>query len=121
MAYNYKGHTSIDLDAPRAVAQCDCCGFVWMHSDLRAQQEWSGVNLITKNILVCPTCWSPPSSAYQTVVIGPDPVPISNPRPLTNRDGQTDYRSTMGADRRITEDDDPRVPIDNPEIGSMSQ
>lgn len=120
MTVHYRGRTRINVRAPEPIGQCDRCNFVYMLSDLRPQVEWAGLNLITLNLLVCEECYDEPSVAFRAVIVPPDPLPVLNARPV-NRGGMTDYRVTMDDDRRVTEADEPRVLIDNPDVGNPSQ
>lgn len=55
---------------------------MWAHSKLSWQREWAGAALINKRILVCRECLDQPQpNGRKTLIIGPDPVPVRDPRP----------------------------------------
>ena len=57
MAYASKeGRTRINSGSPTASGQCDRCGFLYNHSHLRWQLDYSGGGLYNKRILVCERC-----------------------------------------------------------------
>lgn len=55
-----------------AYALCDRCGFKVRHSSLR--KEWSG-------LMTCPPCWDPRPEEHFPPTIGPEGLPVDNPRP----------------------------------------
>jgi len=76
------GNAQISERAPRALAICDRCGFTYNHDELAWQWDWlQGPRLFNKRILVCRTCLDIPQENGRTIVLPPDPVPITNPRP----------------------------------------
>jgi len=124
MAYaSQSGRARTSSKNPRAFAVCDRCGIWYNHVDLRWQFDWAGASLINKRILVCRTCEDVPQNQLRAIVVPADPVPIMNPRVESLVNAQTNYRTTSGQDtvnqatgipvpgqdRRVTQNDDPRV------------
>lgn len=81
MAWVRYTHASVDSRYPRALGCCDRCGMVYSHHQLSWQFQYSGVKLQNIRLLVCPTCLDIPQEQLRTIIIPPDPIPISNPRP----------------------------------------
>lgn len=75
------GRATVSRSRPHAFAICDRCGFQYNHKDLEWQYQWAGPRLQNLRILVCRTCMDMPQEGLRTIIIPPDPVPISNPRP----------------------------------------
>ena len=76
------GRAQISARAPRALAVCDRCGFMFNHDELQWQWDWQqGPRLFNLRIMVCRTCLDVPQENGRTIVLPPDPVPIANPRP----------------------------------------
>lgn len=70
------------MRAPRALAVCDRCGFMYNHDMLQWQWDWQrGPRLFNLRILVCQSCLDIPQESGRTIVLPPDPIPIRNPRP----------------------------------------
>jgi hypothetical protein len=124
MSYASKlGRTHASTRGPRAAGQCDNCGFVFFHSNLKFQLEWAGNKLINTRQLVCPKCNDVPNQQLRAIIIPADPMPIMNPRVPNWQAAETNYRSTSGQGTidpttgipipgttlRITENDDNRV------------
>lgn len=82
-------------------AICDCCGFLYNHSQLRFQAVWQGNQLVNTKLLFCPTCFDLANEQGRTIILPPDPKPVIDPRP-PNFD-------LLMYDYRITDEDDPRV------------
>lgn len=74
-------HASVSMAHPRALGVCDRCGFVYNHDDLQWQYQWAGPKLQNLRILVCKSCLDEPQEQLRTIILPPDPIPISNPRP----------------------------------------
>lgn len=74
-------YLNVDPRRPRASAFCDRCGFRYNHYKLNWQFDYRGFQLQNLWILVCPRCDDRPQPQYQPVIIGPDPVPVKDPRP----------------------------------------
>jgi hypothetical protein len=75
------GRASISRSNPRAQGVCDRCGFRYSHHQLKWQFDWAGARLQNKYILVCSGCLDVPQENIRTIVLPPDPMPITNPRP----------------------------------------
>jgi len=76
------GRAQVSQTAPRALAVCDGCGFMFNLDDLQWQWDWlQGPRLFNKRILVCRTCLDVPQESGRTIVLPPDPIPVANPRP----------------------------------------
>lgn len=97
MAYASKeGRARVNSQSPSAAGQCDRCGFLYNHSHLRWQMDYSGAGIYNKRILVCEMCYDTPQQQLKVIVIPPDPMPIINARPPDYVNSETDYRVTSG-------------------------
>lgn len=117
------GRARISASRPQAAGQCDMCGFVFTHSDLRFQYDYAGAGLVNRQKLVCRTCEDRPQMQLKAIVLAADPVPIKNPRPVDFASQRTDKRTTIGetiidpvtglsrrtGDQRATQDGDDRI------------
>jgi hypothetical protein len=125
MAYASKsGRARTSASNPNAFAVCDRCGIWYNHSSLRWQFDWRGAALMNIRLLVCSTCYDAPQQQLRAIVVPADPVPIMNPRIENFVADETNYRTTQygnttnfwtnipvpGRDKRITEEDNNRVP-----------
>ncbi len=72
---------SVSARMPRALALCDRCQFRYNHDELQWQYQWVGPKLQNLRLLVCRSCLDMPQENLRTIILPPDPVPISNPRP----------------------------------------
>lgn len=124
MSYASKlGRARINSRNPQAAAQCDRCGLVYNHVDLKWQFDWAGASLINKRILVCETCYDNPQQQLRAIVLPADPTPILNPRTTDYIAAETNFRVTSGqntvdpvtglpipgGNTRITQNNDNRV------------
>lgn len=75
------GHAVVNSQRPRAFGVCDRCGAWYQHSELSWQYQYQGPKLANLRKLVCQTCLDVPQEQLRTIVLPPDPVPISNARP----------------------------------------
>lgn len=67
---------------PRAVAVCDGCGMWTMHDSLVEKKEYRGGSVpVGTGLWVCGVCDDVPNPYFSKMVLGPDPVPVQNPRP----------------------------------------
>lgn len=66
---------------PEPVGFCDRCNFFRYLKDLVFQMQWSGPAVTNTFLLVCPTCLDTLNEQGRTIVIGPDPIPLKDPRP----------------------------------------
>jgi hypothetical protein len=74
-------HYEVDEENPRPVGACDCCKFTYNLDQLRPQTEWRGVALMPTGFLHCPRCLDVPNATLRTIILKPDPEPVTNPRP----------------------------------------
>ena len=83
---NFHGRSRISARHPEAQAICDRCGFCYSRSDLGYQHEYAGARLIDTRMLVCPRCTDVPCEWVrgQATPLGPDPLPVRDPRPDTS-------------------------------------
>ena len=117
------GRARTSPSSPQAHAICDWCGFRYNHVDLRFQYDWAGTQLINKQLLVCQDCYDTPQEQLRTIVVPPDPMPISNPRIQDFVTAETNNRATSGqntvdpitgipvinGNNRVTQDNKQRV------------
>ena len=97
MGYASKlGRARISSRNPQAAAQCDRCGLVYNHVNLRFQFDWRGASIQNLRILVCDTCYDTPQEQLRAIVLPNDPEPIKNPRTTDYVAAETDYRVTSG-------------------------
>ncbi len=83
MSYASKlGRARISSRSPQAAGQCDRCGFVYNHCDLRAQMDWRGATLQNIQLMVCERCYDVPQQQLRAITLPADPVPVRNPRPM---------------------------------------
>lgn len=81
MAYASKaGRARVSASNPSAQAVCDRCGIWYNLVALRPQWDWAGPSLINKQLMVCRLCYDTPNEQLRSIVLPPDPVPVSNPR-----------------------------------------
>jgi hypothetical protein len=80
------GRARVDSRHPEAFAVCDTCGFWRNRSDLRADRQYQGNEIIDTGFLVCfDTCLDIPQAQNSTPILPADPRPVLNPRPELNR------------------------------------
>lgn len=75
------GRARIDPSHPEAPGLCDRCGFYYTLSDLVYQYEWRGPQLASTGFRVCPSCLDKPFIFFKPILLGPDPLPVKDPRP----------------------------------------
>lgn len=78
---NRHGRATVNPAHPEAFAICDRCGTQYNHSNLNWQFEWHGPMLGNTGFLVCHRCMDKPFIFFKPILLGPDPIPIKNPRP----------------------------------------
>ena len=85
---NRHGRARLDPTAPSAFAICDTCSFEFLRSDLYADKQWYGTRIQDTGYLVCDRCLDKPQEQLRTIILPPDPIPVSQPRPdfLTARE-----------------------------------
>lgn len=71
----------LNITRPEPWAFCDRCNFQYLRSALQWQFDWRGNALQNLRILVCPPCYDTPNEQFRPLIIGPDPVPVKDPRP----------------------------------------
>lgn len=81
MAYSHDLLCPTDSSAPQPVGFCDRCGFKVYLADLAWQHQWAGQTMVNTRLLVHGTCLDVPNEQARTIVIGPDPAPLSDIRP----------------------------------------
>lgn len=77
----HDAHCPTDPARPRPVGFCDRCCQKWYLDILQWQMVWAGPAIANTFWLVCPTCLDVLNEQGRTIVIGPDPLPLQNPRP----------------------------------------
>jgi hypothetical protein len=81
VAFEYSPHAPVDIDKPEAWGICDRCAFRYLRRDLHWQFDYRGNALANLRILVCDECTDTPNDQFRPIIIGPDPVPVKDPRP----------------------------------------
>jgi|SRR6185312_9084041 hypothetical protein len=81
MGFPQSSRAYADMQRPEAWGCCDRCGFRYLHRELNWQFDWRGNQLQNLRILVCRPCTDLPQEQLRPIIIGPDPVPIRDPRP----------------------------------------
>lgn len=67
--------------SPRAWGTDDRSGFIGNHDNLKWQMQWAGRTLINTQLLVYPDQYDTPQRQLGTIILPPDPEPVSNARP----------------------------------------
>ena len=93
-----QGRARVSARSPRAAGQCDRCGFLYTHADLRFQFDWRGASLQNIRLLVCKTCEDTPQNQLRAIVVPADPMPIQNPRVPDYVKAASNTRVTSGQD-----------------------
>lgn len=82
MGFPQSTYAYADMEHPEAFAFCDRCGFRYLRKNLVSQMDWRGTALADLHILVCVrTCLDVANEQERTILVGPDPIPVKNPRP----------------------------------------
>ncbi len=82
MGFPQSRYAYADMEHPEPFAFCDRCGFRYLRKDFVEQRDWRGTSLASLHILVCTrTCEDLPQEQEKTILIGPDPIPVRDPRP----------------------------------------
>ena len=71
----------VDIRHPEPPGLCDRCSQKWPLRELHWQFDWRGTQLQNLRIRVCPPCYDKPQPQLKPIIIGPDPVPVKDPRP----------------------------------------
>ena len=131
-----QGRARVSARNPQAAGQCDRCGFLYTHADLRFQFDWRGASLQNTRLLVCSPCYDTPQNQLRAIVVPADPVPIQNPRVQDFVTAETNYRVTSGqntvdpttgipvpgGNRRTTQNNNTRVTQQTgAPVGSLNQ
>lgn len=90
MSYKFRRRFRVNPRDPKALANCDRCGFTYNHVDLQFQYDYRGNELKNTQFLVCRRCTDVPDNQQRppkTLYMPPDPMPIQNPRPRKERIG----------------------------------
>jgi hypothetical protein len=100
----------IDAKHPRALAICDGCGFQVNHDHLREKMEYRGGSTpVGTGLYVCASCDDVPQPFFRKLVLPPDPVPVSNPRPDDRSGAASGFgylvTSSSGGDFLVTSND----------------
>jgi hypothetical protein len=67
---------------PRAAGVCDRGGEVRRHAELKREMRWAGNRLVPTGFLVCAQHMDMPHPLDRVMLLRPDPVPITDPRPM---------------------------------------
>lgn len=78
------GRARISTRHPRAMGECDRCGFWHNHADMVRQFQYAGNKLIDTGLLVGRDCLDKPLDQLRSIILPPDPRPIFNARPSPN-------------------------------------
>ncbi len=79
--YPHDARSPTDSGSPRPVGFCDRCNFKYYLEDLNWQFQWTAATLSNTYLRVCDHCMDVPNEQARVIVIGPDPVPLKDPRP----------------------------------------
>lgn len=71
----------IDSRHPQPVGFCDRCNNECYLADLQYQFDYRGNSLQNLHLRVCYRCLDVPQDQLRPIIIGPDPVPLNDPRP----------------------------------------
>lgn len=76
------GNLQVSSISPRAAGVCQRCGALYNLDVLQWQYDWrQGPRLQNIRIKVCQTCLDVPQENGRTIVLPPDPVPVTYPLP----------------------------------------
>ena len=76
------GRANTSPRSPRAHGICQRCGFEYNLEDLAWQYDWQqGPKLFNLRIKVCASCLDIPQESGRTIVLPPDPIPVTYPLP----------------------------------------
>ena len=81
MAFPQSKYAYADIAKPSPWFCCDRCGFRKMKNDAAFQWDFRGLALKNLRLLVCPVCLDNPQPQLKPIIIGPDPIPVKDPRP----------------------------------------
>jgi hypothetical protein len=106
MSYRGTGKATVDTSGPVGFTVCDRCGAWRNRTDLAWQFDYRGNSLANLRILVCnenERCNDKPFEFNRPIIVGPDPVPFSDPRP---EPFAQDYAAINNTTRQSLVDDD---------------
>lgn len=81
MPLPHNARAPVNSSHPEPVGFCDRCGFLYQLAELVFQMQWAGPSVVNTFLRVCPKCLDVLNEQGRTIVIGPDPVPLKDPRP----------------------------------------
>jgi hypothetical protein len=81
MSIAHSPHNPLNLANLQPSGVCDRCDFLYPLSKLTEQRQWAGTTVVSLGIRCCPRCLDDlQENGFRTIVIGPDPRPLKNPR-----------------------------------------
>lgn len=81
MTIAHSPHAPVNIYKPEPTGICDRCAFIYPLSRLTEQRQWAGTAIVGLGIRCCPRCLDDlQQNGFRTIVIGPDPAPLKNPR-----------------------------------------
>lgn len=84
MAHRPHSYARVNPSSPSCWGQCDRCGFIYNLNDLVWQFDWRGDKLVNTKFRVCKrTCLDKPYEGRRPLKLPPDPLPATNPRPIS--------------------------------------
>lgn len=104
MAWARSGRARISRSNPEARGVCDRCGFMYSLSDLRYQYQWAGTQLQNLMLRVCDRCMDIPQEQLRSIILPPDPIPVTNPRQEYYSAEVTSFLQTVEGPTLLTED-----------------
>ena len=80
--YSHDTYCPTDPSSPKPVGFCDRCNRKFYLDELVWQLQWTAATLSNTYLRVCTKgCLDVPNEQNRVIVIGPDPVPLKDPRP----------------------------------------
>ena len=67
--------------APQGWGTCQRCGFIGNLVDFNDQHQWAGLRVISLNLQVCDRCTDELQRQLGSIVLPPDPEPLSRALP----------------------------------------
>lgn len=80
----HSGKARISIRRPRAMGECDVCGFWHSLDDMIRQFQWAGNRLMDTGLLVGRDCLDVPQAQFRAPILPADPMPRHNSRPSYN-------------------------------------